>query len=122
MCEPDQKPNSALAQPASGRYAKPVTDDEVTKARYESVPKKTREDSAYCVRLWEDWASNRQKVASVEVPPTLTVGQARTEVLAESLRDGGQDQERRKVCPKLTSSYSLWNNEAFTTELWDARR
>ena len=69
MCEQDQKPNPALAQPASGRYAKPVTDDEVTKARYESVPKKTRDDSAYCVRLWEDWAKNRQKVVSVEVPP-----------------------------------------------------
>ena len=39
------------------------------KARYESVPKKTRDDSAYCVRLWEDWVSNRQKVASLEVPP-----------------------------------------------------
>ena len=69
MFEQDQKPNPALAQPASGRYAKPVTDDEVTKARYESVPKKTRDDSAYCVRLWEDWAKNRQKVVSVEVPP-----------------------------------------------------
>ena len=69
MCEQDQKPNSALAQPASGKYAKPVTDDEVTKARYKSVPKKTRDDSAYCVRLWEDWAKNRQKMASVEVPP-----------------------------------------------------
>ena len=54
MCEQDQKPNPALAQPASGRYAKPVTNDEVTKARYESVPKKTRDDSSYCMRLWED--------------------------------------------------------------------
>ncbi len=42
---------------AQNRYAPPRTDEAVTKARAESVPKKTREDTAYCMKLWQDWAS-----------------------------------------------------------------
>ncbi len=44
---------SAPAQPTS-RFAAPVSDTTVAKARIDSVPKKTREDSAYCVRLWQE--------------------------------------------------------------------
>ena len=60
----DQKPETVPAQPSSRRYTIPVTDTDVAKARVESVPKKTREDSSYCVK---DWASNRQQ--NVEIPP-----------------------------------------------------
>ena len=51
------------------RYAIPVTDEEVIKARIESAPKKTREDSEYCVRLWKDWAENRNNLTDAVVPP-----------------------------------------------------
>lgn len=51
------------------RYAIPATDEEVAKARIESVPKKTREDTEYCVRLWKDWAENRNNLTDAVVPP-----------------------------------------------------
>jgi hypothetical protein len=53
------------------RYAIPVTDEEVAKARIESVPKKTREDSEYCIRLWKDWAENRNNLTGAVVPPLM---------------------------------------------------
>ena len=52
MCEAVEPNTKAV------RYAIPVTDEVIAKARIESVPKKTREDSEYCVRLWKDWAEN----------------------------------------------------------------
>ncbi len=64
-----QKPETAPAQPSLRRYTIPVTDADVAKARVESVPKKTREDSSYCVKVWKDWASNRQQMSNVEIPP-----------------------------------------------------
>ena len=52
MCEHSSKPS---------RYAFPKTDEEIKRAREESVPKTTRTDTAYCIRLWNDWAENRNK-------------------------------------------------------------
>ncbi len=48
----DRKPETAPVQPSSTRYTIPVTDADVAKARVESVPKKTREDSSYCVKVY----------------------------------------------------------------------
>ena len=39
------------------------------RAREESVPKATRTDTAYRVRLWSDWAENRSKHTKEIVPP-----------------------------------------------------
>ena len=58
-------------QPLHMRYAIPKTDEEVTKARAESVPKKTRDDTAYCVRLWTDWAENRNTQTNVLIPSLM---------------------------------------------------
>ena len=52
-------------QVPQNRYAPPTTDEAVTKARADSVPKKTRDDTAYCVKLWHDWASNRKILTDV---------------------------------------------------------
>lgn len=51
------------------RYALPKTDEEIKRAREESVPKTTRTDTAYCIRLWNDWAENRNKHTNETVPP-----------------------------------------------------
>ena len=58
-------------QPLHMRYAIPKTDEEVTKARAESVPKKTRDDTACCVRLWTDWAENRNTQTNVLIPSLM---------------------------------------------------
>ena len=49
-------------------YAIPKTDEEIKRAREESVPKATRSDTAYCIRLWNDWAENRSKYTEEMVP------------------------------------------------------
>ena len=54
---------------AQSRYAIPRSDEEVNKARTESVPKTTKTDTAYCVKLWNDWAENRHILTNVLVPP-----------------------------------------------------
>lgn len=42
-----------------GQFAAPKTDEEISEARVQAVPKKTREDTEYCIRIWESWRSNR---------------------------------------------------------------
>ena len=57
----DQKPETVPARAAKfKRYTIPVTDTDVAKARVESVPKKTREDSSYCVKVWQDCMGKQQ--------------------------------------------------------------
>ena len=43
----------------SSRFAAPKTNEEVTEARQNAIPKKTRQDTDYCVRAWEAWRGNR---------------------------------------------------------------
>ncbi len=54
---------SALQTIASvSRFSQPVPDDEIVKARIKAIPKKTRQDTHYCVRLWNSWRDNRRKL------------------------------------------------------------
>ncbi len=54
---------SALQTIASvSRFSQPVPDDEIVKARMKAIPKKTRQDTDYCVRLWNSWRDNRRKL------------------------------------------------------------
>ena len=41
------------------KFAEPKTDAEVSQARESAIPAKTRQDTAYCVRMWDEWASFR---------------------------------------------------------------
>ena len=50
------------------RFAPPKTEEEIEKARIESIPKKTREDTAYCVRLWLSWSDYRTATTGIPVP------------------------------------------------------
>ena len=82
----------------------------------------TQENSADCVRLWEDWAKNRQKVVSVEVPPLSQLDKQGLKYWLSRFVMEVRTKKREKYDPNsLHHSYSLWNNEASTPELWDAR-
>ena len=62
-------PNS---KPSTFRpFAAPVLDEDVVKARVESVPKKTREDTKYCVNLWEEWCNHRLQHTTATIPLLL---------------------------------------------------
>ena len=58
-----------VAEQSRSRFAQPKTETEIDKAREESIPRKTREDTTYCVRLWETWAESRSLNTGIRVPP-----------------------------------------------------
>ena len=60
----------------SSRFATPKTDEEVVEARLQAVPKKTRQDTEYCVRVWDAWRTNRNAHGSA-VPSLLDVDMER---------------------------------------------
>lgn len=59
----------------SSRFATPKINKEVVKARLQAVPKKTRQDTEYCVRVWDAWRTNRN-VHGPAVPSLLDMEQA----------------------------------------------
>lgn len=65
--QPEQPPATGKGV-ANQRFAIPKT-EEIKRARLESIPKKTRQDTEYCVRLWNSWAENRKRNNGVTVPP-----------------------------------------------------
>ena len=53
---------------ATKRFAPPKSKEDIEKARIESIPKKTRQDTAYCVRLWGNWSEYRRVTTGIQVP------------------------------------------------------
>ena len=47
----------------STRHAQPKSDEEVLRARENSVPNSTKNDTKYCLRTWSEWAYNRNKLS-----------------------------------------------------------
>ena len=68
-------PQSTLTSPTLNStfrpFAAPVSDEDIVKARVESVPKKTREDTKYCVNLWEEWRNYRLQHTTATIPLLL---------------------------------------------------
>ena len=50
-----------ISKPSSRLFAEPKSDEEVIQARESAIPSKTRQDTAYCVRLWDAWANFRNQ-------------------------------------------------------------
>ena len=49
-------PMSVSLTGSGGKFAEPKT-DEVSPARESAIPEKTRQGTAYCVWMWDQWAS-----------------------------------------------------------------
>ena len=58
---------------SAGRFAPPKTDREVQEARNKGIPKKTLEDTNYCVKVWEEWCSYRQHACRDTIPPLQSI-------------------------------------------------
>ena len=74
MPHPDTKPQPNEPHPDTkppSRFATPKTREEIAKSRMESVPKRTRQDTEYCVRLWHTWSKYRCATTEESVPPLL---------------------------------------------------
>ena len=44
------------------RFAAPKTARDIQEARRQGVPKKTQQDTSYCVRVWEQWRDYRREL------------------------------------------------------------
>ena len=66
---------------AKRRFAVPKTDDEVELAKTTAVPKKTRQDTEYCTRLFLAWRESRS-IETGETVPTLEEFQSQPSELA----------------------------------------
>ena len=47
------------------RYAPPKTDAEIASAREKGVPQKTKQDTKYCTKLWDEWRQHRMQTTGV---------------------------------------------------------
>ena len=50
-------------------FAKPVSTSEITKAMQDAVPQTTQKDTRYCVRMWDEWTEQRNKLMGTSIPP-----------------------------------------------------
>ena len=53
------------------RFAPPKTAKDVQEARRQGVPKKTQQDTYYCVRVWNEWRSYRRETCG-DTGPALS--------------------------------------------------
>ena len=55
---------------ATPRYARITTDQDILKARKQSIPEKTQQDTTWCVRQWNDWVEHRNEENGSRTIPT----------------------------------------------------
>ena len=60
----------------NARLAPPKTNDEIKQLRNKGIPKKTLEDTQYCMKVWEQWCNYaRQKQAEISSNPDNAANQ-----------------------------------------------
>ena len=75
----ESRPASETPNPAQlpcsptpkSRFAAPKTARDIQEARRQGVPKKTQQDTSYCVRVWEQWRNYRRETCG-DIIPALT--------------------------------------------------
>ena len=74
---PLQEINTNQPRPSSSRFASPITDGELEKAKKSAVPKNTSKSTNWAVKIWRDWSVCRQKACSrlAEYPTHLLITQ-----------------------------------------------
>ena len=72
------------------RFAPPKTDEEVEAARKASMPKKTREDMEYCMRIWSEWRESRQEITPITSMTKQEIDEAMCRFALEIRRKDGK--------------------------------
>ncbi len=55
-------PQNPFLSSVRQRFVAPKTEKEIQEARTKAVPKKTLEDTQYCVRVWQEWCDYRKQM------------------------------------------------------------
>ena len=58
------------------RFLSPKTDEEIRAAREAGIPKKTQQDTKFCVNVYEEWRKNRERVLNTTIPPLKSMNAA----------------------------------------------
>ena len=64
------QPQRQLTKPQECCFGVPKT-EEISLARKQSVPKRTRQDTDYCVRLWNAWSKYRCDTTEIHIPSLI---------------------------------------------------
>ena len=59
--------------PTTSRFAAPVSEEEIRRRRESAVPKKTSDDTRYCIRVWEEWCKYRTIHYGSHIPLLSTI-------------------------------------------------
>ena len=119
VCQPldhqteEPQPPATEKGVANQLFAPPKSEEELQRARLESIPKKTRQDTQYCVRLWNSWAQYRKQNTGV----TGRLGQRECTALALSLCDRNSKKEWSRISTKYTTPCRCWNNATLASQL-----
>ena len=60
---PHQRPTTAE------RFAPPKTTEEIVRAREKGIPKRTQQDTKYCVNIWDEWREYRRRSTGIVIAP-----------------------------------------------------
>ena len=68
----DSPPPTTAPPTNKRRFAAPVTSNDVQQAKEAAVPKSTRNDTKWCMKLWDLWSSQRPSCSTEAAIPTIT--------------------------------------------------
>ena len=75
-----QPANQSAPQPfhlklpsTTSRFAVPVSEEEICRRRTNAVPKKTSDDTRYCIKIWEEWSRFRTADYGSHIPPLSSI-------------------------------------------------
>lgn len=71
----------------NGRFAAPVTTEQLRDKHDEAIPKKTRQNNNWAVSLWKEWAANRNQMVVTALEPGSPIPLNVTDVKDFSLLD-----------------------------------
>lgn len=112
--------SSSLSASSNSRPFAPVkTDTEIELARAKGVPKKTQEDTKYCVNLWDAWTRYRLETTGATIKPLSKLSRKELQhwltrfVLEVRKKDGSQfsPNSLHHICCGLMR-YLRWNGHA----------
>ena len=93
----------------SMRYASPKSSEDLVKAREASVPKRTREDTQWCLNIWKDWSDHRNSISpATKVLHAEELSTAELDTLALSLERFVLEIRKKQVQNMLQVHCTIW--------------
>ena len=65
---------SASAPPSSGRFAAPLTEQEIIRAQNTGIPEKTKRDTRFCLNTYSAWKKHREQHSQIQMTPLENMG------------------------------------------------